>query len=92
METEHIKTKKNNLNTKNIPPLMMLSAGFIAIIICCVLGYEIKKMLTVVLLTLFIFAILGTVIKTIVDGFNMNMDYDSFLESEGEVYRKDKED
>lgn len=86
-----MKNKKNKLHTKMIPPLMMLSAGAIAFFLSLSMGYENRKLLLIVLLTMFIFAVLGTIVKTIVDSFNMHQNYEDFLdaeEEEGEVIKK----
>ena len=83
--------KKNNLNTKSIPPLMMLVAGLISFIICYFQETEIHKFLLVVLLSMFVFAIIGTIVKTIVDNFNMNLNYEDLLdedEYDGEIHQK----
>ena len=82
--------KKNNLNTKCLPPIFMLSAGLIAYIFCFIQHYEIKKFLIVMFVTMLSFAILGTIVKTIVDSFNMHIDYDDLLDEEGEIYEKEK--
>ena len=90
METENDNKpiKKNNLNTKSIPAIMMLSAGLISYIICFIMKYELQKMLIIIFVTMLVFAILGTVIKTVVDSFNMNIDYDDWFDDEGEIVEK----
>lgn len=82
--------KRNNLNTKHLPPIFMLVAGFVSLIISIVSGYESKKLLIIVFISMLVFAIIGTIIKTIVDSFNMKFSYDDLLDNddEGEVREK----
>lgn len=80
MEVEKTVSKKNNLNTKMLPPLLMLIAGLIAIIFCLAFRYDIKTTLTIVFFSMLVFAILGTIVKSIADQFNMKIDYDDLLE------------
>jgi len=84
------RNKRNNLNTKNLPPLFTLIAGFIVMMICLAKKTEVLTMLILIFVSMLVFAIIGTVIKTIVDGFNMKLDYEDLLEEEdeGEIFRK----
>lgn len=79
--------KKNKLNTKNIPPLMMLIGGAIALILCIVNKYTMRELLLIELLALLGFAILGLIIKIIADSFDMHMDYEDFFD-DGDVVDK----
>lgn len=90
MEIEEEKTnkKKNNLNTKHFPPLFMLVAGTIALFVGIFNHYDMKDLLLLLFLSMLIFAILGTIIKSIADGFNMSISYDDYLEDEGEIREK----
>lgn len=91
VEIEETKVlKKNNLNTKSLPPIFMLVAGLISLIICWSSDYDIKKLLLIVFLSMLIFAIIGTVVKTVVDSFNMKLSYEDLLddEEEGEIREK----
>lgn len=85
---EHKNLKKNNLNTKPLPPLFMLVSGLISFIISLINGYSTAKLLLVVFLSMLIFTILGTIIKSIVDSFNMKMTYDDIFDDEGEIREK----
>ena len=81
--------KKNNLRTKNFPPFMMLLAGLIAFIICYIRETEIHAFLAIVFVSMLVFAIIGTIVKTVVDNFDMHIDYDDLLEEdEGEIHEK----
>ncbi|MEE5989302.1 MAG: hypothetical protein BWY61_00737 [Firmicutes bacterium ADurb.Bin354] len=80
--------KINNLKTKNLPPLFMMCGGAVALIICLIRGTELLKTLIVVFLALLIFAILGTVVKSIVDKFNMTMHYSDYFEDLGDLVEK----
>ena len=79
----------NNLNTKGIPPITMLSAGLIAFIISWIKGYDLTTALIIILVTMFIFSIIGAVIKSIVDRFDMRINYEDLLEDDGDVLEKD---
>lgn len=89
MEDERTNTnpKKNDLNTKVLPPLLMLIAGVISFVICLIFSYELKSMLLVMFISMLVFAIIGTVIKSIVDRFNMRMDYEDLFDDEDEDMR-----
>lgn len=90
VEVEEVKSlKKNNLNTKSLPPIFMLVAGLISLIISWISDYSIQKLLIIVFVSMFIFAIIGTIVKVIVDNFNMKMSYDDFFDDEGEVFEKE---
>lgn len=79
--------KKNKLNTKNIPPLVMLLGGAIALILCIVNKYSTRELLMIVFFALLGFSILGLIIKMIVDSFDMHMDYEDFFD-DGDVVDK----
>lgn len=87
MEGERTNTnpKKNDLNTKVLPPLLMLIAGIISFVICLIFSYELKSMLLVMFISMLVFAIIGTVIKSIVDRFNMRMDYDDLFDDDEDM-------
>lgn len=74
--------------TKFIPPLMMLTAGLITSVICFVAGYELLKSMLILFFSMLIFAILGTIIKSIVDRFRTAMDYSDFFDEDGEIVEK----
>lgn len=80
---------RNNLNTKFIPSILMLFAGLIAFIICWVKDYTFTEALLVIFITMLIFAIIGTVIKSIMDSFDMRVNYeDLFDDDDGEIFEK----
>jgi len=87
LEDERTNTnpKKNDLNTKVLPPLLMLIAGIISFVICLIFSYELKSMLLVMFISMLVFAIIGTVIKSIVDRFNMRMDYDDLFDDDEDM-------
>lgn len=82
--------KKNKLNTKNIPPLLMLLGGAIALILCIINKYAISDLLLIELLSLFGFAVLGLIIKMIADSFDMHMDYEDFFDDGDVVDKSDR--
>ena len=84
-KTNNNNTKLNDLNTKVLPPLLMLIAGIITFVICLIFSYELKSMLLVMFISMLVFAIIGTVIKSIVDRFNMRMDYDDLFDDDEDM-------
>ena len=88
-DSENGLEKRNNLNTKILPPLFMLVAGLISLIISIAMGYEMKKLLTILFVSMLIFTIIGTIVKVIVDSFDMHVDYDDYLgEDLGDIKEK----
>ena len=75
--------KINNLKTKMLPPLLMMLGGAVALVLCLVNHTSFLKLLTVLLITLFCFAIIGTIIKTVVDRFNMQNNYEDYIQEAG---------
>ena len=67
---------------KYIPSIVMLLAGFIACIVTIVCKYEILEALTVILVTLIIFYIIGIVIKALFNRFLIN---DELADEDGEA-------
>ncbi len=90
MEEIRLPEKRNNLKTKLLPSLFMLFGGAIALIIGIIRHFPMTQLLLVVFLALLFFAILGTVIKSIVDKFNMTMSYDAYFEDSGDLVEKGK--
>lgn len=80
--------KKNNLKTKNLPPLFMMCGGGVALVICLVQKQPLLTLLVVLFITLLVFAILGTIVKSIVDQFNMTMRYSDYFEDPGDLVEK----
>jgi hypothetical protein len=50
------------------------------------------ELLLILFLALLVFAILGTVVKSIVDQFNMNMNYMDYFEENGDLVEKGNND
>ncbi len=90
MEDIRLPQKRNNLKTKLLPSLFMLLGGAIALVIGLIRHFQMTQLLLVVFLALLFFAILGTVIKSIVDKFNMTMSYDAYFEDNGDLVEKGK--
>lgn len=67
------------MKTRNIPALVTLSAGFIASIAGIVAGMDTLSYMKMLLLVLFIFYILGSVAKVVID-----MNFKEMKEEEGE--------
>lgn len=82
--------KLNNLNTKFLPPVFMLMGGLVAFIMCMMQDVEMVSTLLILLISFFVFAIIGTIIKSIVDKFNMNVNYDDLFDDddEGDIVEK----
>ncbi len=88
MSSDNSGKKKNNLKTKNLPPLFMMCGGCVALVICLVQKQPLLTLLVVLFITLFVFAILGTIVKSIVDQFNMTMRYSDYFEDPGDLVEK----
>ncbi len=84
--------KRNNLKTKLLPSVFMLLGGSIALILGLVQKYSMTELLFAILIALFVFAIIGTIIKSIIDKFNMKMNYDDYLEEAGDLVEKGTND
>ncbi|MBR4207032.1 MAG: hypothetical protein IKQ88_00415 [Lachnospiraceae bacterium] len=82
------KSKINNLKTKTLPPLFMMCGGTVALAVCLVQRQPLLRMLIVLFLALLSFAILGTIVKSIVDKFNMTMKYSDYFEEAGDLVEK----
>ncbi|MBP3468488.1 MAG: hypothetical protein J6K26_03105 [Lachnospiraceae bacterium] len=80
--------QRRKRRTRFIPPIMMLSAGAVASIMCLIAGYELLKSMIILFVTLLVFAILGTIVKAVVDSFRTVMDYSQFFDEDGEVVEK----
>lgn len=87
-EEEKVVLKKNNLNTRFIPALLMLFAGTAACIISVIFHYELVRFLVTVFVSMLVFFLFGSVIKIIVDGFDMHVSYSDLLEDDDEVVEK----
>ena len=70
----------------------MLLGGSIALILGLVQKYSMTELLFAILIALFVFAIIGTIIKSIIDKFNMKMNYDDYLEEAGDLVEKGTND
>lgn len=81
-------SKVNNLKTKNLPPLFMMGGGAVALLICLVQKQPLLRTLIILFIVLLVFAILGTVVKSIVDRFNMTMRYSDYFEDTGDLVEK----
>ena len=66
----------------------MLLGGSIALVYGLAQHYPMTGLLLRVLIALFVFAILGTVIKGILDQFNMKMNYMDYFEENGDLMEK----
>lgn len=80
--------ERRKRKTKFIPPIMMLTAGLITSVICLVMRYELLKSMLILFIAMLIFAILGTIVKSIVDHFRTEMDYSDFFDEDGEIVEK----
>ncbi len=83
-----VQLERRKRKTKFIPPIMMLTAGLITSVICFVAGYELLKSMLILFFSMLIFAIMGTIIKSIVDHFRTEMDYSDFFDEDGEIVEK----
>ena len=58
------------MKRRNIPLILMLVAGAVTGIITCVKGYSIVEKLTVLLISLVVFYLIGVCFKTLLDVFD----------------------
>ncbi len=80
--------KRNNLKTRMLPSTLMTIGGTVAFLYSKIQGYSLTQVLLIVFITLLVFALIGTVIKSIVDQFNMNMSYSDYFAENGELVEK----
>ena len=88
----YVPEKRNKLKTKLLPSLFMLADGTVALGVCLLQKVPMTELLLIVFLSLLGFAILGTIVKTIVDQFNMNMNYMDYFEENGDLVEKGNND
>lgn len=79
------------MKRKMIPPIIMLTAGAITSILTFLMHYELKDALTVLLVALSVFYILGCVFKKMLDKFEDAIAAEK-LRLEGEVIEKQVEE
>lgn len=79
------------LNTGSLPAIIMLAGGALASIITFINHYTLTEVLKIVLLSMFVFYILGIGIKKIFDTFHMPVKKKPEEEKEGEVIEKESE-
>lgn len=77
------------MNRKNLPLILMLTAGAITCIINLIRQYPVINQLVVLLVVLILFYVLGSGIKWTLDYFEMQNDL--FFSDEGEVIEKESE-
>lgn len=75
------------MNTKNIPPLITLIAGLIAIITMYISHYKLYTLLWVLLGVFIVFYIIGLLVKKMLDVFDMQIE-----QAEKENVQADEED
>ncbi|MBQ9866389.1 MAG: hypothetical protein IJM34_05150 [Lachnospiraceae bacterium] len=88
MQDIQVPEKKNTLKTKLLPSLFMLMGGAVALIFGLIQHFQMTQLLLVVFFALLGFAILGTIIKSIVDKFNMSMSYVDYFDDSGDLVEK----
>ena len=97
LEDGQIKEQQENydrLKTKQLPAVVMLLGGAVAVILTYARGFSLREILVIVLASLLVFYILGLVLKRIFDSFKIkqkNEEEGSSLE-EGEVIEKEPEE
>ena len=82
------------MDTKKIPMFLMLIAGAATSIVPYLKNYELKTMLTVLLVVLILFYILGLIVKKLFDFFEIQSKpkKEEEGEAEGEVIEKEATD
>ena len=76
---------------RNIPLIIMLSAGSIISIACIVYKFNMLQTLLLVLVTLVVFYILGLIVKKIIVSFNRDAEQRAALLAQEEYEAKQKE-
>lgn len=81
--------KKAVTKTRFIPPILMLSAGAVVSIMCYIQKYESLKSTLILFITMLVFAIIGTVIKIVIDLFGRTeVTYADYFDEDGEIVEK----
>lgn len=62
------------MNTRNIPALIMLTAGLVAAVLMYIRHYELHTLLWILLAVLIVFYIFGLVIRKMLDTFGMQIE------------------
>lgn len=73
------------MNTRNIPALVMLTAGLVAGIVMLRMHYSLYTMSWVILLVFAVFYVLGCLIRLMLDKFGMQQEKKKEAEQEGEA-------
>ena len=73
------------MNTRNIPALVMLTAGLVAGIVMFRMHYSLYTMSWVILLVFAVFYVLGCLIRLMLDKFGMQQEKNKEAEQEGEA-------
>ena len=73
------------MNTRNIPALVMLTAGLVAGIVMFRMHYSLYTMSWVILLVFAVFYVLGCLIRLMLDKFGMQQEKKKEAEQEGEA-------
>ncbi|MBR1852259.1 MAG: hypothetical protein IJ794_03645 [Lachnospiraceae bacterium] len=77
------------MNRRNLPLILMLTAGAVTCVINLIRQYSVLNQLVVLLIVLVLFYILGSVIKWTLDYFDAQNEL--FFSNEGEVIEKESE-
>lgn len=83
----------DRLKTKQLPAVIMLLGGAVAVIVTYARGFSLREILTIVLVSLIGFYILGLVLKRIFDSFHIQQkeQEEGVTMEEGEVIEKEPE-
>lgn len=84
----------DRLKTKQLPALIMLLGGAVAVIVTYVRGFSLREILVIVLVSLLVFYILGLILKRIFDSFRIRQkkEEEGSTMEEGEVIEKEPEE
>lgn len=91
-KTDHSKKQieKNKLKTKQIPSIVMLTAGAVASVVTYWKGYALKDALLSIFTTLIVFLFVGAVVKFLLDRIELPVTKE--IGGDGEVIEKTSED
>lgn len=84
----------DRLKTKQLPALVMLLGGAVAVIVTYIRGFSLREILVIVLVSLLGFYILGLILKRIFDSFRIRQkkEEEDGTPEEGEVIEKEPEE
>lgn len=86
---QKVTVKKTVGKSRFIPPILMLSSGAVVSIMCYIQRYDSLRSTLILFITMLIFAVIGAVIKIIIDLFSRTeASYSDYFDEDGEIVEK----